>query len=121
MLCPSCGYECREGAAFCGMCGTALAQVLACPSCGARNVGEHGFCETCGQPLRESDRGVDLTGTLTGRPAAFVRGRYEVVRVLGEGAKKRVYLVHDRFLDRDAAFASMKTEGLTAEALIRLR
>ncbi len=45
-------------------------------------------------------------------PAAFVNGRYEVERFLGEGGKKRVYLAHDNLLDRDVAFALIKTEGL---------
>ena len=33
-------------------------------------------------------------------------------RVLGEGGKKRVFLAHDTRLDRDVAFALIKTEGL---------
>ncbi len=45
-------------------------------------------------------------------PASFVNGRYEVKRFLGEGGKKRVYLAHDTALDRDVAFALIKTEGL---------
>ena len=46
------------------------------------------------------------------QPSSFVNGRYEVRRFLGEGGKKKVYLVHDRVLDRDVAFALIKTEGL---------
>ena len=33
-------------------------------------------------------------------------------RFLGEGGKKKVYLAHDSLLDRDVAFALIKTEGL---------
>jgi len=44
--------------------------------------------------------------------AFFVNGRYEVKRFLGEGGKKKVYLAHDTLLDRDVAFALIKTEGL---------
>ena len=36
-------------------------------------------------------------------------------RFLGEGAKKRVYLAHDTKLDRDVAFALIKTDGLDAD------
>ena len=45
-------------------------------------------------------------------PASFASGRYTVKRFLGEGGKKKVYLAHDTLLDRDVAFALIKTEGL---------
>ena len=48
----------------------------------------------------------------TAQPASFAGGRYEVRRFLGEGGKKRVFLAHDTRLDRDVAFALIKTEGL---------
>src|SRR5207245_3059869 len=35
-----------------------------------------------------------------------------VKRFRGEGGRKRVYLAHDTRLDRDVAFAVIKTEGL---------
>src|SRR5207249_3067042 len=53
-------------------------------------------------------------------PTSFVNGRYEVRRFLGEGGKKRVYLAHDTLLDRDVAFALIKTEGLDAAARTRI-
>ncbi len=53
------------------------------------------------QRLAESDQ-----------PTSFANGRYEVKRFLGEGGKKKVYLAHDTTLDRDVAFALIKTEGL---------
>ncbi|MCH7735463.1 MAG: hypothetical protein IH961_09660, partial [Chloroflexi bacterium] len=37
-------------------------------------------------------------------PTSFANGRYEVTGFLGEGGKKKVYLVHDTTLDRDVAF-----------------
>ena len=46
------------------------------------------------------------------QPDSFAGGRYRVERFLGEGGKKRVYLAHDELLDRDIAFALIKTEGL---------
>ena len=53
-------------------------------------------------------------------PTSFVNGRYEVSRLLGEGGKKKVYLAHDTTLDRDVAFALIKTEGLDDEARQRV-
>jgi len=43
-----------------------------------------------------------------------------VKRFLGEGGKKKVYLAHDTLLDRDVAFALLKTEKLDDEARTRI-
>ena len=50
------------------------------------------------------------------QPTSFVNGRYEFKRFLGEGGKKRVYLAHDTKLDRDVAFALIRTEGQIGRA-----
>ena len=42
-------------------------------------------------------------------------------RFLGEGGKKRVFLAHDSLLDRDVAFALVRTEGLDATGRERVR
>ena len=54
-------------------------------------------------------------------PTSFVSGRYQVKRFLGEGDKKKVYLAHDTLLDRDVAFALLKTEKLDDAARTRIR
>ena len=41
-------------------------------------------------------------------------------RFLGEGGKKKVYLAHDELLDRDVAFALIKTEGLDEVSRTRI-
>ena len=53
-------------------------------------------------------------------PASFANGRYAVKRFLGEGGKKHVYLAHDTTLDRDVAFALIKTDGLDDTARERM-
>ena len=53
-------------------------------------------------------------------PESFAAGRYRVLRFLGEGGKKRVFLAHDTLLDRDVAFALIKTEGLDAAGRERI-
>ncbi len=54
-------------------------------------------------------------------PTSFAAGRYVVDRFLGEGGKKRVFLAHDETLDRDVAFALIKTEGLDETSRERVR
>ncbi|MFQ6028747.1 MAG: serine/threonine-protein kinase PknK, partial [Dehalococcoidia bacterium] len=56
----------------------------------------------------------------TSTPTSFANGRYEVKRFLGEGGKKKVYLAHDSLLDRDVAFALIKTEGLDEVSRTRI-
>ena len=51
---------------------------------------------------------------------SFADGRYEVTRFLGEGGRKIVYLAKDTLLDRDVAFALIKTEGLDDAARERI-
>ena len=48
---------------------------------------------------------------ISDQPTAFANGRYQVKRFLGEGGKKRVYLALDTLLDREVAFALIKTGG----------
>ena len=50
--------------------------------------------------------------TLSQQPTSFANGRYRVKKFLGEGGKKKVDLAQDTLLDREVAFALIKTEGL---------
>ncbi len=54
-------------------------------------------------------------------PTSFANGRYQVNRFLGEGGKKKVYLAHDTLLDREVAFALIKTEGLDEAGRSRIQ
>ena len=120
MRCPSCGYQNPEGMKFCGECGASLQRAALCSSCGFSNPSEVKFCHECGQSLG----GTSAPRTPTpapALPASFAGGRYQVQRFLGEGAKKRVYLAHDSKLDSDVAIALIKTDGLDAEGLTRVR
>ena len=55
------------------------------------------------------------------QPISFANGRYEVKRFLGEGGKKRVYLAQGTLLDREVAFALIKTEGLDETSRTRIQ
>ncbi len=61
------------------------------------------------------------TATATpAQPTSFAAGRYQVKRFLGEGGKKKVYLAQDTLLDREVAFALIKTEGLDEVSRTRI-
>lgn len=122
MKCPSCGYENREGRRFCSECGKPLQ--IRCPSCQALNEPGEKFCGECGHPLVEQvpapappKAPVKPPST---EPTSFAGGRYKVKSLLGEVGKKKVYLVHDTKLDRDVAFALIKTENLDEDARKRV-
>ncbi len=70
--------------------------------------------------LAAADRGPDESSLneaqtsapkISEQPSSFASGRYQVKRFLGEGGKKKVYLAQDTLLDREVAFALIKTEG----------
>ena len=123
MQCPSCGHENREGRKFCAECGAALENL--CPFCGARNEPGEKFCGDCGASLTsQSPPAATSTASPPSEPAeqptSFADGRYQVTKFLGEGGKKLVYLAHDEILDREVAFALIKTEGLDETSRTRI-
>ena len=65
------------------------------------------------QPTSQSATPTPATSAqIPDQPTSFANDRYEVRRFLGEGGKKKVYLAHDTLLDRDVAFALIKTGDL---------
>jgi hypothetical protein len=61
------------------------------------------------------------TPVVSDQPVSFADGRYVVRRFLGEGGKKMVYLANDTTLDREVAFALIKTEGLDETSRTRIQ
>ena len=119
MKCPKCQTENPEGAEFCGGCGQALQAELVCPQCGHTNPQGFRFCNKCGQSLAESTPEPQPAKPPSPEPTSFVGGRYQVKKLLGEGGMKKVYLAHDTQLNRDVAFALIKTENLDKKAKTR--
>jgi tetratricopeptide (TPR) repeat protein len=109
MKCPKCGHENVKGVKFCNSCGTELKSKLVCPHCGQSNPPRSKFCNACGYSLAK--RAPEATQP-SPEPTSFADGRYQIKRFLGEGGKKKVYLAHDNLIDRDVAFALIKTEKL---------
>jgi eukaryotic-like serine/threonine-protein kinase len=105
-----------------------MQQEVICGHCRHKNTLPRKFCVECGQPLVAaqtlSTQSVAQYAPQTKRapePISFAGGRYQVQQLLGEGGKKRVYLVHDSVLDRDVAFAQIKTERLDEDARTRIK
>jgi len=127
MECLSCGQRNPAEARFCMSCGAAT--VRTCPSCNTELQPEARFCISCGARLGEGEITSPLQQSTTTQtaapsstqPTSFVNGRYQVKRFLGEGGKKKVYLSDDTVLDRDVAFATIKTEGLDEVGRQRIR
>jgi len=119
--CSKCGYENREDAQFCGECGQPLQSEIICPQCQRANLLGRKFCDRCGHSLIEPAPSPTPEIPPSPEPTSFAGGRYQVKQLLGEGGKKKVYLVHDNTLDRDVAFALIKTEKLDDEARTRIK
>ena len=66
-----------------------------------------------------TDSGTTIT--TPSQPSSFANGRYQAQRFPGEGGKKKVYLAQDTTLDRDVAFALIKTEGLDETSRTRIQ
>jgi len=123
MQCSSCNHDNEAGRNFCAECGKPLP--VNCPACGARNSPTVKFCGGCGAALNPSGATLSAAPAHTtlqnpARPDSFVGGRYKVVRLLGEGSSKTVFLAHDNKIDRDVAFALIKTAGLDASGRERI-
>ena len=69
----------------------------------------------------QSRSGEYGTALVDDEPSSFANGRYQVKRSLGEGGKKKVYLAQDTTLDREVAFALIKTEGLDETSRTRIQ
>jgi tetratricopeptide (TPR) repeat protein len=109
MKCPKCQTELPDNAKFCMACGRTLQAELICTQCKHINPPAAKFCLQCGHSLATP---VTETAQPSPEPTSFADGRYQVKKFLGEGGKKKVYLTHDTLLDRDVAFALIKTEKL---------
>ena len=120
MECPKCGTNNRDGAQYCKKCGQSLQAELVCKNCQHPNSPDSAFCERCGQPLTLTPSTLSTPPSPAPMPTSFVNGRYQVKKFLGEGGKKKVYLAHDTLLDRDVAFALIKTEKLDEASRTRV-
>ncbi len=90
---------------------------MRCQACQSENADGNRFCGSCGSAIVDP---LDRAATSVQIPATVGTGRYRTVRLLGEGARKRVYLAMDERLAREVAVAVVKTEGLDANGRVRI-
>ncbi len=121
LRCGSCQHENPDGVKFCGECGSGIRAELVCRACGRSNPPSTKFCHECGESLGSVPESISTSAPSPALPVSFVSGRYIVKSFLGEGGRKRVYLAQDTKLDRDVAFAVIKTEGLDEAGLSRVQ
>lgn len=115
MVCDSCGRDNPERSGFCGNCGAILS--VKCNRCGGLNRAGQRFCGSCGESLQEISKSATviapaLEERVRRLPDMIGGQRYKVLKLLGEGGSKVVYLAHDNRLDRDVAVAMRRIEGL---------
>ena len=96
---------------------TGSGQNVRCEACQHENAAGNRFCGSCGAPLVEAAPEAVATPQI---PATVGGGRYRTLQLLGEGARKRVYLAVDERLDREVAVAVVKTDGLDANGRVRI-
>jgi class 3 adenylate cyclase len=119
--CPHCSGSNPETAKFCGHCGAKLGRAVVCAACGAQNDHSQRFCHECGAALQPTTAPVAVAPPGRRMPKTFAGGRYEVLRFLGEGGRKRVYLAQDTLLHREVAVSAFKSEDVEETALVRAR
>ncbi len=89
-----------------------------CPRCKTENAVDAKFCKECSWSIALHDETAvvvdDRRPVSRPVPTSLVGGKYQVTGFLGEGASKKVYLVRDRDLDREVAFAFVKVDGLAS-------
>ena len=73
------------------------------------------------QSTQGNPASLPVSAVVSDQPTSFSDGRYQVKRFLGEGGKKKVYLAQDTLLDREVAFALLKTEGLDDTSRTRIQ
>jgi len=110
MRCSGCSHDNPATAKFCQECGTRLRVV--CSGCGTELPPTARFCHECGQRTGEQSSTLPAADSSPTAPLSLAGGRYEIERLIGEGARKRVHLARDTRLHRPVALMLIKAEGL---------
>ncbi len=113
MRCSACGQDSADQDRFCASCGTPLAL----PSEPAPPA--HEASESFPPPETAANK-TKTSEAAPSPPLSFASGRYQVMRILGEGGSKIVYLARDNLLDREIALALIKVGSLDEQQRARI-
>ena len=147
MRCPSCGRENQDHRQACLHCGANMVQE--CPRCSRLNVLGQVNCRACGAPLKDAATpdsksaatipdgaptelpspksmkipdGAGPAGSIATLPklGSLFAQRYRIIRLLGEGSTKVVYLALEDSTGYQFALALVKVEDLDSKVRVRV-
>ncbi len=104
VTCPHCATENRADATFCNTCGFQLKP-------GASPAASHAAPSPATAPVPA----LHATGRLA--PQSKLRGRYLILKNIGQGGMAAVYLAHDLRAGRSVALKEMSQDGLSPDEL----
>lgn len=109
--CPRCGTTISSGSLFCPKCASAVDTDATQVISDATVVIETGQSA----PPQESDASFNSIA-----PGHLIGGRYEIIRLLGEGGMGNVYEARDREVDRIVAFKIIRPEMASNPNILRM-
>lgn len=110
MTCTRCGVPLRDGAGFCGSCGTRVGAPAAGPASTHATVNNK---ETV-VPLDDRPTAAD-----TLEPGSTFADRYEVIALIGKGGMGTVYLARDTSTGRELVLKLIRPDRLKGEAAVQ--